>query len=246
VIAEVARVTTRQVLGRRRTILLLLLAAIPVGLALLFRVADPGSVGALEGFTESVFVAMLITLLLPLVALVFGTGVFGTEIEDGTVIYLLAKPVPRWAVVLAKWVVAATAAVALSAGATLLAGLIGLGGRPFGLETTVGYTVGIAAGAVVYAAVFLALSLVTGRALIAGLAYVLIWEGALASFFSGIRFLSVRQYALGIADAAGVGGTVTSNTLEPVLAVGLSIVVVAVALVIAVRRLQAFEVPRAD
>ena len=245
-IPEIARVTARQVLGRRRTILLSLLTAIPVGLAVLFRLVNPGSPRALEGFTNSVFVAMIVTLLLPLVALVFGTGVFGTEIEDGTVVYLLAKPAPRWAVVLAKWAVAAAAAVALSVGATLLAGLIGLGGTPAGLETTVGYSVGIAAGAVVYAAVFVALSLVTSRALIAGLAYVLIWEGALASFFSGIRFLSIRQYALGIADAAGVGGRITSDTLEPVSAVLLAVVVTVVALVVAVRRLGAFELPQAD
>jgi ABC-2 type transport system permease protein len=245
-IPEVARVTARQILGRRRTILLALLAAIPILLAAIFRLANAGSARALEGFTESVFVALVVTLLLPLVALVFGTAAFGTEIEDGTVIYLWAKPVPRWAVVLAKWAVAATAAVTLSAGATLLAGLLGLAGTPAGLEISTGYTIGVAAGAVVYVAVFVALSLVTSRALIAGLAYVLIWEGALASFFSGIRFLSIRQYALGIADAAGVGGRITDDTLEPVSAVLLAAVVTVVALVVAVRRLRAFEIPQAD
>lgn len=245
-IAEIARVTARQLLGRRRTILLALLAAIPVLLAAIFRLANPGSSRALEGFTESVFVALVVTLLMPLVALVFGTAAFGAEIEDGTVIYLLAKPVPRWAVVLAKWVVAAAAAVTLSAGATLAAGLLSLAGTPAGLEISIGYTAGVAAGAVVYAAVFVALSLVTGRALIAGLVYVLVWEGALASLFEGIRFLSIRQYALGIADATGVGGRITSDTLEPATAVLLAAVATVVALVVAVRRLRAFEIPQAD
>jgi ABC-2 type transport system permease protein len=246
VIVEIARVTARQVLGRRRTILLALLAGIPILLALLFRLAGPGSPRALEGFTESVFVAMIVTLLLPLVALVFGTAAFGTEIEDGTVVYLLSKPVKRRTVVLAKWAVAGLASFVLTAGATLLAGLIALAGTPNGLETTVGFTVGVAAGAVIYSVVFVALSLVTGRALIAGLLYVLVWEGALADFFSGIRFLSIRQYVLGIADAAGVGGRLTGDTLEVGTAVVLALVVVVGALVVAVRRLGSFEIPQAD
>lgn len=245
-ILEVARVTARQILGRRRSILMALLAAIPVLLALIFRLAGPTSPRALEGFTESVFVAMIVTLLLPLVALVFGTAAFGTEIEDGTVVYLLAKPVRRRTVVLAKWVVAGAAALVLAAAATLLAGLLGLAGRPDGVETTIGYTVGVAVGAMVYAAVFVALSLVTGRALIAGLLYVLVWEGALADLFSGIRFLSIRQYILSIADAAGVGGRVGGDTLELATAVVLAVVVTVVGLAIAVRRLAAFEIPQAD
>jgi ABC-2 type transport system permease protein len=246
VILEIARVTARQILGRRRTILLALLSAIPVLLALLFRLAGPTSPRALEGFTTSVFVAMIVTLLLPLVALVFGTGAFGTEIEDGTVVYLLAKPVSRRRVVVAKWAVAAAATLVLSAGATLLAGLLGLAGTPNGAQITIGYTVGVAAGAVIYAVVFVALSLVTGRALIAGLLYVLVWEGALADLFSGIRFLSIRQYILGIADAAGVGGQISSDTLELGTAVILATVVVLGAFVVAARRLSAFEIPQAD
>lgn len=245
-LVEIARVTARQILGRRRTILLALLAAIPVLLALLFRLAGPTSPRAIEAFTQSVFVAMIVTLLLPLVALVFGTAAFGTEIEDGTVVYLLAKPVRRRTVVLAKWLVAAVASLGLTVAATLLAGLIGLAGTPDGLETTIGYAVAVAAGAVIYAAVFVALSLVTGRALIAGLLYVLVWEGALADLFSGIRFLSIRQYILGIADAAGVGGRITSDTLELGTAVILATIVVAGAFVVAVRRLSAFEIPQAD
>ena len=245
-IVEVARVTARQLLGRRRTVLLGLLAAIPIVLAGIFRIAGSQGADARQGFTESVFVALDITLLLPLVALVFGTTAFGAEIEDGTIVYLLAKPVSRRTVVLIKWAVAAVVAATLSAGATLLAGLTGLAGTPAGLQIVMGYTVAVAVGSVVYAAAFLALSLVTSRALIIGLVYVLVWEGALASWFPGIRFLSIRQYTLGVADMAGVNGLITSDTLAPAAAVLLAIVVASVALLIAIRRLSAFEIPQAD
>ena len=50
-----------------------------------------------------------------------------------------------------------------------------------------------------YACAFVALSAFTGRALIIGLAYTLIWEGILAGLLEGTRFLSIRQATLGIA-----------------------------------------------
>jgi len=193
-----------------------------------------------------VFDALLITLLVPLIALLFGTAAFGAEIEDGTVVYLLAKPVPRAAVVAAKFAVACAAALILSAGSTLLTGLIALSDVNGAPGVIVGYAVGAAAGAVVYGAVFVALSLLTSRALVGGLIYMLLWEGVLANFLSGIRFLSVRQYALGIADAAGVNGQITPETLNGTTAVALAVAVTLVAAIVAVRRLQAFEIPQSD
>ena len=87
----------------------------------------------------------------------------------------------------------------------------------------------------------------TSRALVAGLLYVLVWEGRprrARSRASGSSASASTRWA--IADAAGVGGRITSDTLEPATAVLLAAVVVVVALVIAVRRLSAFEIPQAD
>jgi len=247
-IAEVVRVTARQLLGRRRTLLMGLLAVVPALLALIYRLggSESGSVSGDREFLTGLFDALLITLLLPLVALLFGTAAFGAEIEDGTVIYLLAKPVGRLRLVVAKLAVAAGATFVLVGGSILSAGLIVLLGVPDGLGLVVGYLVGAASGAVLYGAVFVALSLVTGRALIAGLLYVLIWEGLLAGLFAGIRVLSIRQYVLGIADAAGVGGRITADTLPVGSAAALGAVVLVGAVVVALRRLQSFEVPQAD
>ena len=33
---------------------------------------------------------------MPLVALIVGTAAIGSEIEDGTAVYLMVKPIPRW------------------------------------------------------------------------------------------------------------------------------------------------------
>lgn len=247
-ILEVARITARQLLGRRRTLLMILLALVPVLLALVFRVGGSGS-GTVAGdreFLAGLFDALIITILLPLVALLMGTAAFGAEIEDGTVIYLLAKPVGRLRLVVAKLAVAAGAAFVIVGVSTLVAGVIVLAGVPDGPSVIVGYLVGVAAGSLLYAAVFVALSLITSRALIAGLAYVILWEGLLAGLFAGVRVLSIRQYVLGIADAAGVGGRVSADALAAGSAIALGTVVLVGAVVVALRRLQSFEVRQAD
>ena len=46
---------------------------------------------------------------------------------------------------------------------------------------------------------FIALSLLTGRPVMLGLLYVLIWEGLLGNLLSGSRLLSIQQYVVTIA-----------------------------------------------
>src|SRR5690242_9859359 len=97
--AAIGVVTARAIAGRRRSLLMLLLAGAPIPLALLVRLGGRGATGsalvpALEG--------MLVTTVLPLVALVFGTAALGSELDDGTAIHILTKPIPRWAIVLPK------------------------------------------------------------------------------------------------------------------------------------------------
>ena len=103
--------------------------------------------------------------------------------------------------VLTKLAVAALCSAALTCGPMLLAGLIAAGGLGEGL--VLGMIGGAAIGSVLYCSVFVAVSLVTGRALVFGLAYVLIWEGLLAGLFAGTRTFSVRQLTLAFADAIG-------------------------------------------
>ena len=108
-----------------------------------------------------------------------------------------------------KFVVAWLIVVLLVAPAILVAGIVARGGDA---ELGIGLRGGRGFGALEYTAVFLALSLVTSRALVVGLAYVVIWEGAVAGLFEGTRILSVRQHALAIADALGGEGAAGGGT----------------------------------
>lgn len=239
-VPEIFRVTLRQLMGRRRTIWLLLLAALPVLLALLFRAAGQTEIGP---FTRIVFDTIAITILMPLVAILFGSGAFGAEIDDGTIVYLLAKPVPRWMVVLAKAVAVMTVSIALSGTSMALAGAIDL--APLGADgvrAAEAQVLAIVVGSVCYASLFLAVSLFTRRALVIGVGYMLVWEGALSFMLPGIANLSIRQYALGAANAI-YQLPVQESRLSSDTAFILSGVLVAVSLALAVWRLMRFELP---
>jgi len=61
---------------------------------------------------------------------------------------------------------------------------------------------GIAAafGGAAYASLFTLLALLTRRALVSGLLYVVFWEGVLSTTFPALHYLSVRQWMLAVAN----------------------------------------------
>lgn len=234
----IAGITLRQLLSRRRTILLLLLGGLMVLVALGLRIG--GEPAFRQVYTAVLLDTFGLGTLMPLVALLFGTAAIGAELEEGTAIYLLAKPIPRWTTLLTKLAVAAACSIGVTCLPILLAGLVA-GGLQDGL--VLAFTLAAAAGSVIYCAIFVALSLITGRALIFGLGYVLIWEGVLAGLFAGTQTFSVRQQSLSIADALSSAPSDILNApldLGTALVVGVGVLVLAT--VIAIRRLSRIEI----
>jgi ABC-2 type transport system permease protein len=237
---EIVRVTLRQLLGRRRTLLLVLLSALPVLLAIAFRVAGFTDV---ERFTRRVFDTITLTILLPLVAILFGSGAFGAEIDEGTVVYLLAKPISRWLVVAAKAFAAIAMAIALTGASTLLAGFIDMvPAGSDGVSATLAQLLAVVVGSICYVGLFLTLSLFTRRALVIGIGYMLVWEGALSFILPGIANLSIRQYSVGAASAI-YNLPLQEARLSPETAFILSGVLIVAALAIATWKLMRFELP---
>lgn len=236
--AVIAMITLRQLLSRRRTLLLLLLGAVLLVVALVRRLS--GETGD-PTFTADLLDVLGVGTLVPIVALIFGTGAMGAELEEGTAIYVLAKPVRRSVVIVTKLVVAIGASAVLSAVPILLAGLLAGGDDATGLA--IGFAVAAVIGSGIYCTIFIALSLVTGRAFVFGLAYVLIWEGFLAGLFAGTRTLSVREQTLAFAQAIG---NPPSSVFKADLALGTAIpvaaIIVVVALAIALRRIARIEI----
>ena len=189
----VARLAVRSLLGRRRGVLLFVLPGVLFALAVLVRVMA----GEDSSATTTVMYGVGLVLTVPLVALVAGTGVLAPEIDDGSVVYLLAKPVPRPVIVISKVAVAIGCVVVFAALPVLATGLFLNPSQP-GLGT--GYALGGLLAGVTYCALFVMLATVTRHAVVFGLVYVLIWEGLLGSVLSGIRWLSVTQWGSAVAE----------------------------------------------
>jgi ABC-2 type transport system permease protein len=235
-IAALVSITLRALLNRRRTLLLALLGLLLVGVTALYRLGDPSSAESVN-VTRRLLADFGIGVLLPLVAVIVGTAALGSEIDDGTIVYLLAKPVARWRVVLVKLLVAWLVTVLLVTPAIAVAGMVGHGDARMALAFAAASVV----GGLEYVALFVALSLVTSRALIVGLAYVVVWEGVVAGLFTATRTISVRQHALAVAEA--LGGDATKDVAELGLAFALAVatVVTLLAVALAIRRLEEVE-----
>ena len=234
--AALVSITLRALLNRRRTLLLGGLGLLLVLIAVLYRIAEPDAAESLD-VTRRLLSDFGIGVLLPLVAVVVGTAALGSELEDGTIVYLLAKPVPRWRIVLVKLMVAWLLTSALVTPAILVAGLIGQSDP----QLAIGYALASLTSGLEYTAIFVALSLITSRALIIGLAYVVVWEGVVAGIFTGTRALSVRQHALAVAEAFGGAGAADSAELGTSFALAAAAAVILAALALSIRRLETVE-----
>ena len=238
-ILPIVGVTLRGLLGRRRTILMVLLVALPVLIGLLLRLAgDTIDVGRILD-------TMIVRTVLPLVALVMGTAALGSELEDGTAVYLIIKPVPRWQIVAAKMLVASGLSVVLVVPSVVIAGLLAGGAGSAAIAATFGFAVAAALGVAAYACVFVGLTTFTSRALVLGLGYTMIWEGILAGLLEGTRFLSIRQATLGIADGLS-GGRVEQASLDTGLSLVIIVAAAVAAFVLGSIRLTRFEIRGAD
>jgi ABC-2 type transport system permease protein len=245
----VAWITVRSTLSRKRAFLF----AIPALILILFTVALKVSRPPSRPWPSHVLGTFGFSVLLPLTALIIGTSVLGAEIDDGSIIHLLATPVRRSSVVVTKFAVATVLTMVFAAIPELIAALIAgggssdpaatsAGGGPVaisGSKLAIGLFVGALACSVIYNAVFVMISVATTRAIAVGLLYVLIWEALLSNFVSGARLLSVGHYGLGIANGFAHDPSLSAG-LSVLTSVIMGAVVTVAALALAVNLLSSF------
>lgn len=230
----VASITLRATMGRKRAFLFAIPPLILLLVTVLLKLANP----AHTSWPSDILGTFGFTVVLPLTALVIGTSVLGAEIDDGTIIHLLATPVPRWLVIASKYAVATVLTMAFAALPELVGGVVATGGAT-GLA--MGLFAGALAGSVAYNAIFVMISVTVPRAIAVGLAYVLIWEALLGNLVSGARLLSVGQYSLGVANAIAHNPALNAR-IGVATATIMGVLVTAAALVVAAQRLASFSI----
>ncbi|MFC4784564.1 ABC transporter permease subunit [Nocardioides sp. MAHUQ-72] len=228
----IARLGYRSVFGRRRGILLFALPVVLVGLAVLVRVL----VGSDETGARHTLYGLGLVVVVPLVALLSTTGLLAPEIDDGSIAYLLAKPISRHTIVLSKLAVAASCVIVFAVLPVLVAGLVLRPGDPgFGL----GLALGALAGGLAYCSLFALLSVLTRHAVVVGLIYLLIWESLLGGLLDGIRWLSISRWSGAIAEPVADVPLVTD--LGTSYAVVATLLVVVLGVWLTGRRLRGFN-----
>ncbi|GAA1126766.1 ABC transporter permease subunit [Nocardioides aquiterrae] len=189
----IVRLGVRSIFGRWRGVLLFVLPLVLLGLCVLARAL----VGQSEEASRHTLYGLGLVVVVPLVALLATSGVLAPEIDDGSISYLLAKPIPRSTIVVSKLVVAVGCVVAFAALPLLLAGLVLRTDDP---SVAVGFALGALLGGTAYCALFALLSVLTRHAVVVGLVYLLVWEGLLGGLLDGVRWLSVTRWSAEVAD----------------------------------------------
>ena len=240
--ATVASLTSRSLLGRKRTLVLLLLPLALLALCTLARILaglDADIERELNGpLAPDLLGAFGVAILMPLLSLIAGTGAIGPEIDEGSIVYLLAKPLNRYSIVVTKLAVALAVVVVFGVVPVAVAGVVLTG--EVGL-VTVGYTIGALGAGVAYSAVFLLLAVVTRNAVVVGLIYALIWESLVGGLVPGAQTLSIQQWSLAVVQQV-LGDSAGRLGVDAAVDFGTGLVLLAVVTVTATayagRRLQ--------
>jgi len=228
----IVRLGVRSIFGRRRGVLLFVLPLVLLALSVLVRVL----VGQDATGSEHVLYRLGLIVIVPLVALLATSGLLAPEIDDGSISYLLAKPISRHTIVASKLVVSVACVLAFGAVPMLVAGLILRADEP---SFAVAFAVASLVGGTAYCALFALLSVLTRHAIVLGLVYLLVWEGLLGGLLDGVRWLSITRWSGEMIDR--VADLTLVDNLPLTYAVIAAVVVIGGGTWLTGRRLRAFN-----
>lgn len=234
----IAGITFRGMLGRRRALLLFLLPAVLLLLAVGLRAGGQSDLDV----STIVLTQFGLGALLPLLAILAGTGVIAPEIDDGQIMYLLTKPIARPVISTTKFLVAVALVVMFGVVPIFFAALV-MSGMTANLA--VGFAVGSLVGGIAYCALFIAVAVVTRYAVTVGLIYALVWENLIARYASGARTLSIRQWSVTVTDMISNASAVKSQVASG-SALSLLVVITVAGVTFAGWKLQTLSITGAD
>jgi ABC-2 type transport system permease protein len=190
----------RQHVRARRLLILAALFLLPAVVAVTTRAYGmaPG-----QADLHSLEFALVLTLmpqaLVPLTCLLYASGMIQDEIEEQTLTYLLIRPLPKWAIYLTKLLATLIVTLLMTAVFSLITfAAIYVGSREpladvFGLRWPC--TTGpLLLAAIAYCSLFGCMSLLAKRSLVAGVTYIVLFEGLLAKFDFAFRRGTVMYY----------------------------------------------------
>ena len=197
--ALVYRLLLRSLVTRARVLALSAIGLVGILIGLAIRASDLSAADRSLAITRDLVGGFGLNLVVPVTALVFASAAFGDPTDDRTMVYLWLTPIPRWRLVAAGWAAALSVAAPVAIlPVTVAAAVAGAPGR-----LVAGTVAGALLATMGYTALFLGLGLLVRRALAWGLAYVLIWELAVARISKGAARLSISVYSRSVLSDVG-------------------------------------------
>src|SRR5258705_4398837 len=141
----IAGLTLRSLLGRKRVWLLLPFPVLLIGLTMLGHFKSPDNLDWVDPIVRGLGFAVVV----PILAIIIGTSVVVSEIDDGPLVHLLTKPLSRAEILIAKYVVAASVTAVVTGVSMFVTGVIAVSLK-FGLALALATVV----ASIVYCALF--------------------------------------------------------------------------------------------
>lgn len=218
------RTALRESLRPRRLLIAVLLTLLAPAIGLLWRVLTPAADFDPAEVYDSLVVGMVFSFALTILSVVNGTGVVSQEVEGRTIVYLLTRPLPRWRILLSRFVVSLGVVVAVALLSALLLALAVFGPARLAEAGVATDMRALAVGALAYGSVFLLLGAAVSRPLTWGLLFVFGWEtwvprlpGSFAklSIMSYLRALASREVVASAESAQGGGDNILLAFSKP-------------------------------
>lgn len=188
--------TFRQHLHGKRWMVMTGLFILPAVLAIVIRITAPDVPKiVLEFLLAFMFIPQA---LLPLIALVYASGIIQDEQEEQTLTYLLIRPIPKWAIYIVKLLATLTTTVILTTIFTILTYASVYIGTDAGAAETVQHCLRAICihdlAVICYCCLFGLMSLLTKWILVVGVLYIAVFEGLFANLPFGIRLITIIYY----------------------------------------------------
>ena len=200
--------TVRQTLGQRKIWVALVMVAAPCALALIIRYHEAPAYRNLWHSYHLVMQFLLLTMIMPLVCIIYGTSLIGAEVEERTLVFLLTRRLRRATVLLVRFAAVALVLTVFFGLAAVALHFCTLGGMDVerlvliaprgdvlkGWDPThdlLCYLYVIAIGVVAYLSVFSFAGLVTSKPIPLSIAYFVILE-----LIVGILPITARVYTI--------------------------------------------------
>ncbi|HGJ65011.1 TPA: ABC transporter permease [bacterium] len=101
-IKNIFQLTFRQTIQSKRTILMLIVSYLPVFFTVYYRLAEPQELipPNLVLYHIMIFYLLFVSIL---VSLFYGTAVVGDEVDNKTIVYLFTRPIPKYSIIIGKY-----------------------------------------------------------------------------------------------------------------------------------------------